>query len=136
MDSRVCVKSFRSLLLVAAVLWVHINGVAGVGGVALAADPPTKVTDSDCTKASGFPLPLPSRLKQAAFQNYDVTVYDFLNCETYRKLGWARDKDVRDTGPFINNVYYGTHPAVRIFYSPQIITWLKGGKKAIFRMVR
>jgi Cytochrome P460 len=126
MRSRICVKSFRSLLLVVAVLWVHVNGVAGI---AHAADPPTKVTDSDCTKASGFPLPLPSQLKQAAFQNYDVTVYDFLNCETYRKLGWARDKAVRDTGPFINNVYYGTHPAVRIFYSPQIITWLKGGKK-------
>ncbi len=123
MGSLVGVKSLWSLLLMALVFGMHVNTIA------LAADPPATVTTSDCAKASGFPLPLPSKLKQAAFQNYDVTVYDFLNCDQYRKLGWARDKAVRDTGPFINNVYYGTHPAVRIFYSPQVIAWLKAGKK-------
>lgn len=90
---------------------------------------PVKLGSSDCTSALKYPLPLPSTLKQPAYQNYDVTLYDFLNCGNYLHLGWARDKGVRDTGPFLYNVAYGTHPTVRIFYSPQIIAWLKGGRK-------
>ena len=47
----------------------------------------------------------------------------------YRKLGWCEDKSIRDTGPFINNQYFGTHLAVRIYYSPEVIDWLKGGRQ-------
>jgi len=43
---------------------------------------------------------------------------------------------VRDTGPFLYNVAYGTHPTVRIFYSPQIIAWLKNGKKGTIATAR
>jgi cytochrome c553 len=89
----------------------------------------TTVTTSDCSKALKYPLPLPSTLKQTALQNYDVTLYDFLNCGNYTNLGWARDKSVRNTGPFVLGEPYGTHPAVRIYYSPQVIQWLKQGKK-------
>ncbi len=39
------------------------------------------------------------------------------------------DKTVRDTGPYLNGVYYGTHPAVRVFYSPGIMRWLVEGRK-------
>ncbi len=97
--------------------------------IAAAYAEPVKISTSDCKIAPKYPLPLPSHLNQQAFQNYDVTLYDFLNCGNYLHLGWARDKGVRDTGPFINNTAYGTHPTVRIFYSPQVIAWLKAGKK-------
>ena len=35
---------------------------------------------------------------------------------------------MRDTGPWINNTYYGTHKAVRIYYSPGVMRWLTGGR--------
>lgn len=90
---------------------------------------PPAPTEPDCKTAPRFPLPLPSKLGQAAFQNYDVTLYNFLACGNYLRLGWAHDKGVRDTGPYINGAYYGTHPAVRIFYSPRVLAWLKAGRK-------
>ncbi len=111
-------------------LWLLIPLLATTAGTVGsrtddAATASVTVSSSDCKNIP--PLPLPSTLKQAAFQNYDVTLYDFVNCGKY--LAWARDKGVRDTGPYVFGSYYGTHPAVRLFYSPQIITWLKNGKK-------
>jgi len=49
----------------------------------------------------------------------------------YRRLGWCADKYVRDTGPFIQNHSYGTHRTVRIYYSPEMITWLRGGRQGV-----
>lgn len=60
---------------------------------------------------------------------YEVLLFPFLNERKYKALGWTPDKRVRDTGPFINGKYYGTHPAVKIFYSPEMIEWLEGGKQ-------
>ncbi|MEQ8838238.1 MAG: cytochrome P460 family protein, partial [Lacipirellulaceae bacterium] len=71
-------------------------------------------------------LPLPSTMGNA---EYEARLFPFLNKREYKALGWTPDKRVRDTGPFINGKYYGTHPAVKIFYSPEIITWLEGGKE-------
>ncbi len=71
-------------------------------------------------------LPLPSSLSVA---EYETQLFEFLNQREYKKLGWAYDKRVRDTGPYIDGKYYGTHPAVHIFYSPEIIEWLEGGKR-------
>jgi hypothetical protein len=72
------------------------------------------------------PLPLPSTLPLA---EYDAQLFKFLNERRYRDLGWRHDKHVRDTGPYINGVSYGTHPAVHIYYSPEIIEWLTDGKR-------
>jgi hypothetical protein len=79
------------------------------------------------TVASGTSnsLPLPSSLDVTA---YESQLFDFLNRRQYKTLGWATDKGVRDTGPFRNGKYYGTHPAVRIYYSPEIIAWLRDEK--------
>jgi hypothetical protein len=71
-------------------------------------------------------LPLPSSLPVA---DYEARLFDFLNERTYQSLGWTPDKFVRDTGPFLNGKYYGTHPAVRVYYSPEIIAWLRDGKR-------
>src|SRR5258708_7827369 len=70
-------------------------------------------------------LPLPSRVPLA---EYEKKLFAFLNARRYIALGWDRDVGVRDTGPYVNGKYYGTHPAVRVFYSPGVMRWLKGGR--------
>jgi hypothetical protein len=69
-------------------------------------------------------------------QAFETALYAFLQGDCYDLLGWARDKNLRDTGPFINmpplanaGSNFGTHPAVRIYYSPQVMTWMNGGRK-------
>jgi len=52
-----------------------------------------------------------------------------LESKRYQKMGWTRDKRVRDTGPYIDGIYYGTHFAVRIFYSPGVHAWLKNDRQ-------
>lgn len=72
------------------------------------------------------PLPLPSSMSVADFE---TQMFPFLNQRTYvDELKWLGDKRVRDTGPFIAGKYYGTHPAVRVYYSPGIIRWLNNGR--------
>lgn len=71
-------------------------------------------------------LPLPSTLP---LQDYEKKLYPWLMKREYAKAGWAVDKEVRDTGPYIAGQYYGTHPAVRIYYSPEVVSWLQGGRK-------
>src|SRR2546430_966812 len=64
-------------------------------------------------------LPLPSTFLKsndpAAFQRILAA---FLEADKYATLGWCVDKGVRDTGPYIAGAYYGTHPVVRVWYSP------------------
>lgn len=72
------------------------------------------------------PLPLPSSLPVA---KYEAQLFEFLNERQYKSLGWIPDKRVRDTGPFVAGKYYGTHPAVQIFYSPEIVRWLVDGRQ-------
>ena len=82
--------------------------------------------DAIQTDARWASLPVPSELTVA---EYEAKLFDFLNQRRYLDLGWAPDKRVRDTGPYINGKYYGTHPAVKIYYSPEIIAWLEQGKE-------
>ena len=73
-------------------------------------------------------LPLPHELP---LQDYERVLYKFLFTRAYAvaPYSWAQDKEVRDTGPFIGGEYHGTHPAVRVFYSPEVMTWLDGGRE-------
>ncbi len=72
------------------------------------------------------PLPLPSTMKVPEFEEQ---LFEFLKSRSYAdQLGWRKDKHVRDTGPYIKGQYYGTHPAVRVYYSPGIINWLINGR--------
>jgi len=59
---------------------------------------------------SGWALPscVPPR-------EYEERLFDFWNSRAYEKLGWLRDKWVRDTGPFVDGKSYRTHPAVRVY---------------------
>jgi len=75
-------------------------------------------------------------------------LYPWLDARCYVKLyesrsGWARDKRIRDTGPYISagsdgltfgltgDLDYGVHPSVRIYYSPDVMKWLTGGRKGV-----
>ena len=70
-------------------------------------------------------LPLPSSLP---LQDYEAKLYAFLFDRTYTELNWAVDRYVRDTGPYILGSYYGTHPAVRVYYSPGVLEWIVSGR--------
>src|SRR6266496_2854209 len=93
-------------------------------------DPPLS---SPCANAQEHSLPLPTKLPPAQFVAFEKDVLAFLQRGEYKRLGWCGDKGtggslVRDTGPFVEGVYYGTHPAVRIYYSPRVMNWLINGR--------
>lgn len=71
-------------------------------------------------------LAQPSAQPQEVFEEI---LYTWLRNRDYAKLGWKVDKRVRDCGPYVHGTYYGVHPAVRIFYSPEVITWLENGRE-------
>ena len=70
-------------------------------------------------------LPLPSSLP---LLDYEAKLYPFIADRDYAAEGWTPDKGWRDTGPFVIGTSYGVHPAVRIYYSPEVIAWLEGGR--------
>lgn len=73
------------------------------------------------------PLPLPGSV---SLDSMETVLYKFLAQGCYYRLaGWEQDKRVRDTGPYINKQYYGPHPAVRVFYSPDAMRWLRSDRK-------
>ena len=79
-----------------------------------------------CKDGKPADLPLPSSLPLA---DYETTLYSFLFDREYTDRNWCVDREARDTGPFILGSNYGTHPAVRIYYSPGVINWLRRGRK-------
>lgn len=77
-----------------------------------------------CPEAQESSLPLPGATPRDA---YEAALAAFLEGRVYdTALHWCVDKSVRDTGPWIDSTYYGTHPAVRIYYSPKMMYWLTG----------
>jgi hypothetical protein len=50
-------------------------------------------------------------------------LYTFLEKRCYQN--WVTDREIRNTGPVIAGVSFGTHNAVKIFYSPEAWDWLK-----------
>ncbi len=79
-------------------------------------------------------LPMPPPLSRLADQNAFETgvLQPFLRERQYIGLGWKSDAEWRFTGPYVGSIgdgdSYGTHPAVRIYYSPEIIDWLCDGR--------
>lgn len=66
---------------------------------------------------------------------YEEALGEFLRsfCHRDRDAGWVRDKRVRDTGPYTARLqdgewvgtYHGTHAPVVIWYSEEMVEWLK-----------
>ena len=122
-------KSIKSLLLVFYV-FVICFATAAPGRNASAGSIASIETQSataiaQCPDAKENPLPLPSSMSPDGFHD---KLLAFLQNTEYVKLGWCVDKTVRDTGPYIDSEYLGTHPAVRVYYSPAIMKWLINGR--------
>jgi hypothetical protein len=84
---------------------------------------------SPCANAVEHALPLPTSVSPSQFVAYEQQILAFLRSGGYRtQLNWCGDKGIRDTGPFQRGVYYGTHPAVRVYYSPRVMDWLVNGR--------
>lgn len=79
--------------------------------------------------------PVPAKLKLPAFippgepVAVEQQLLGYLNTLDYRNLGWCRDKWVRDTGPLVEGTASIVHPAVHIYYSPEVSNWLINGRK-------
>ncbi len=85
---------------------------------------------AECKGKGEFPLPLPSTITPEGLAKYESDVLEWLKPRSYvTDLAWCGDKGIRDTGPWINDVYYGTHKAARVYYSPVVIDWLKGNRE-------
>jgi hypothetical protein len=83
-----------------------------------------------CLAAQESGLPLPSSFAHAQDPAaYQGLLSRFLQDGVYERLGWCEDKSLRDTGPFIDGSYYGTHPVVRVWYSPSFARWLVEGRR-------
>jgi len=84
-----------------------------------------------CGRALPVPagLRLPNSVPSGEPVAIEHTMLDYLASYRYRDLGWCVDKSLRDTGPYIHHVSYGVHPTVRIYYSPEIMEWLRGGQR-------
>jgi Cytochrome P460 len=114
MSLRFPVRAFLVITLSAFAVWL----------VATAADPVSHAQTQPQTQFGpcdiSFPLPNPSRIGTVKFEKL---LYSFLEKGCYRS--WIADREIRNTGPFIGGKSFGTHNAVKIFYSPQVWDWLK-----------
>lgn len=83
-----------------------------------------------CGGKGELPFPLPSSIPPEKLASYEKDLLAWLTKRAYAtELTWCGDKGIRDTGPWINDVYYGTHKAAKIYYSPAVMKWLTGGRK-------
>jgi len=92
--------------------------------------------DQFCEDLSNFGDPVPVNLQNPppmsdlnAKNQYDLDYQQFLRDRIYaNELGWAGDMTWRMTGPYVGEIgsgeSFGVHPAVRIYYSPEVTQWL------------
>ncbi len=81
-------------------------------------------------KTIGFNLE-PGQLTDLKAKNaFDFALRDFLRKRVYDdELKWAHDLKWRMTGPYVgefgpDGLSYGVHPAVRVYYSPEMVAWM------------
>jgi hypothetical protein len=93
--------------------------------------PLTALGVNPCPNGGAVPpeLQLPAQVPPGDPIVLEKRILGYLKTYGYRRLGWCEDKSVRDTGPYVHGQYYGTHPAVRIYYSPQMMAWLRNGRR-------
>ncbi len=69
---------------------------------------------------------------------YEAKLAAFLRnyCHRREASGWKSDKHMRDTGPFVGvfhngkwtGAYHGTHAPAVVWYSPDMVAWLKANR--------
>ncbi len=85
--------------------------------------PPAAAAPQPCTIS--FPLPNASDIGTTKFEQL---LYKFLDQGCYKN--WVADRQIRNSGPFVNNKSFGTHNSVKVFYSPEVWDWLKHKNRA------
>lgn len=108
---------------------MRILGV--VLAVSLAAVAHAQSGTNPCPSAQPVPqgLKLPAFVPSGEPIAVEKQLLTYLNTLEYRNLGWCRDKWMRDTGPLIEGTASVVHPAVRIYYSPEVSNWLLNGRR-------
>lgn len=76
--------------------------------------------------------------RSVALDTYQAKLAQFLRnfCHRDEASGWKRDKHVRDTGPYVGTLkdgkwtgtYYGTHAPVVVWYSSDMVAWLRANR--------
>ena len=90
----------------------------------------TSIAAAPCKGLAEAPFALPGSIAPEKLAEYEAEILKWLQRRAYAtELRWCGDKGIRDTGPWINDVYYGTHKAARIYYSPAAMQWLIDGRK-------
>src|SRR6185503_2304220 len=93
---------------------------------------PTPETIDKICKPLGADIRTPSKFR---LDDYERKLKAFLDamCHRDEQDGWVRDKRVRDAGPWVGTYsdgewtgkYFGTHVPVLIWYSKEMVDWLK-----------
>jgi len=108
-------RMLAGLMVLAMTVALHAQGVA-----------------NPCPNAQPVPdqLKLPPDLPSGGEPiDEEKRLLGYLSTMDYRDLGWCRDKWVRDTGPLIQGTASIVHPAVHIYYSPEVSNWLLNRRK-------
>ena len=128
-------RSFLSRLLVPALALCGLfaAGAALAAPACTAARPtPLVPTDGALCASLAEAVRKPGALP---LDQYETKLGDYLRnfCHRDTAAGWVRDKRVRATGPYTASLqdgqwvgtYAGTHAPVVIWYSPEMVEWLK-----------
>jgi len=123
----------RTLISLAFAAATVILAARAAAGAPASAVPIPLHSPDPCRYARPVPaaLRLPAVVPPGEPAAIEQKMLAYLSSYEYRKLGWCVDKYVRDTGPYIDHEYYGTHPAVRIYYSPEMMDWLRHGRVGV-----
>lgn len=82
-----------------------------------------------CRGTGELPFARPGSIAPEDLAKYEKDLLAWLQRRAYvTELSWCGDKGIRDTGPWIDDVYYGTHKAARVYYSPAVMKWLEGNR--------
>ena len=129
---------FSFVCLVFVCLPVHAGLPSNPADWACADTPPTPKQiktwcDANPNRGQSASLGKPASLLDLEAKNaYDKRLSKFVIDKEYEKLGWLHDQNWRMTGPYVGEpgkgLSYGVHPAVKVYYSPEIIDWLCNGR--------
>ena len=96
---------------------------------------PTPETIEKICKPLSADVRTPSKFR---LDDYERKLKAYLDamCHRDEDSGWVRDKRVRDAGPWIGTYrdgewkgkYHGTHVPVLIWYSKEMVDWLKANR--------
>ncbi len=91
--------------------------------------------DANPNRGEPAMLGQPGSLLNLANKNrFDIALSHFVLNGVYKEKGWLHDKNWRMTGPYVGKpgqgLSYGVHPAVRIYYSPEVVNWMCAGRPA------